>query len=217
MNLSLITFRNLFTLGVVVAAALAAGTGKASAQEYHLSPEEEPIVLRTFMPDSSPRSIAVGLPGGQSYCFDAGECRLRYAWTGGFLDAGPVWGGRGGQQANLLGEKFYVAADGFPLRVGDPGNEPEEVRFRGYTLVNDIPRFHYEIDGIEVFEYTAAAPSGDGLVQSFEVGVVDEPVWFIAGEGADVVVSSPYGDFVNGRLKIDAGDDIHFEVHVLRK
>ena len=35
---------------------------------------------RAFMPDSGPASIAVTLPGEQSYCWDAGACRFRYAW-----------------------------------------------------------------------------------------------------------------------------------------
>ena len=44
----------------------------------HLDPSASAmaIVHRTFMPDSSPAAIAVSLPGGHSYCWDAGNCRL---------------------------------------------------------------------------------------------------------------------------------------------
>ena len=46
----------------------------------------EPVVYRTFMPGASPAAFAVALPGNQFYCWDAGECRLRYVWTkGGFI------------------------------------------------------------------------------------------------------------------------------------
>ena len=41
------------------------------------------------MPDASPASIAVALDDTNSLCWDAGTCRLRYAWTGGFIDGFP--------------------------------------------------------------------------------------------------------------------------------
>ena len=54
-----------------------------------------------------PAAIAVALPGKVSYCFDAAECRLRYAWTGGFIDGSPYWKGNGSSQAAVTGEIVY--------------------------------------------------------------------------------------------------------------
>jgi azurin len=38
---------------------------------YHVLVTDRPRLVRCVMPDSSARSIAVGLPGGINYCFDA--------------------------------------------------------------------------------------------------------------------------------------------------
>jgi hypothetical protein len=44
------------------------------------------MMYRMFMPGASPAAIAVALPGQDSLCWDAGQCRFRYAWSGGFVD-----------------------------------------------------------------------------------------------------------------------------------
>jgi mono/diheme cytochrome c family protein len=184
------------------------------AQGYVLSPKHEAILLRTFIPGSSHRSIAVGLPGGQSYVFDALTSRFRYAWAGGFLDAQPAWGGRGGAPAVILGEKYYTAPDTFPIRIGDPAREPK-VQFRGYELAEEkTPRFFYDVDGVAVSELITAAREGDGLVRSFELGPVKQDVWFLAGESESVSIHSNAGEIANGRLRIPAAETIRFEVTI---
>ena len=91
-----------------------------SAQAYLLLVKDEPIVFRTFIQDSSPRSIAVGFPGLNSFVFDAQLCRLRYAWSGDFLDVKPVWSDRGGSQARILGSKYLRCAE----RLSAPDRRP---------------------------------------------------------------------------------------------
>lgn len=104
-------------------------------------------VSRFFMPDAGPASIAVRLPGGASYCWDAGAGRFRYAWTGGYIEKP----GRG--TAKVLGEIFYREA-AFPLRVGlEPGRTPRSVEFKGYTLdAMGVPEFETLVDGVTVRE-----------------------------------------------------------------
>ena len=62
------------------------GLLKKSSEELTAEPTDLPLskakLVRTFMPGSSPAAIAVALPGGHAYCWDAGNCRLRYAWQG---------------------------------------------------------------------------------------------------------------------------------------
>jgi mono/diheme cytochrome c family protein len=79
--------------------------------------KDRPVLIRTFMPDAGTRAVAVGYPGGVAVAFDAATCRLAYAWSGNFLDASPVWGGRGGNPAKLLGARFWTAPAGCPLAV----------------------------------------------------------------------------------------------------
>jgi hypothetical protein len=199
--------------------ALSAGKGMpmpagfADPQSFLLAVRDEPLTVRTFMPDSSPRSIAVGLPGKQAYCFDAEECRLRYAWAGDFLDMSPVWGGRGGQPAVLLGERYYAAPDLFPLRIGEPEKVPVR-RFRGYAMVEKLPEFRYELDGVPVRQRIAAAPEGLGLSLSFELGPTSGDVWYLAADAPGVSTSSAAGQWEGKRLRVPGGPQVRFAVLV---
>ncbi|MBI2928595.1 MAG: c-type cytochrome [Verrucomicrobia bacterium] len=182
-----------------------------AALAYMLLVKDEPIVFRTFIQDSSPRSIAVGLPGGQNFVFDASSCRLSYAWSGDFLDVKPVWADRGGSQARILGQRYYTAPDLFPLRFGNPDAEPK-VQFKGYRLIKKLPEFMFEVDGVPVRETIEKAPAGDGLVCRFAIDAPKGDVWFVAGETPNVTVTSAAGAFANGRLRIAPRKDLRFEV-----
>jgi mono/diheme cytochrome c family protein len=162
--------------------------GLTEAQTFHLLAKDEPVLIRTFMPGSSPRSIAVGFPSLQSYCFDAGACRLRYAWYGDFLDVTPVWAGRGGEPARLLGKKYYTAPKSFPLRVGDPEREPK-VKFLGYDLVDKIPVFRYQVDGVSIRQKITPVEKGLGLVMTFECG--EGELWYVSEEEEGVRITPP--------------------------
>lgn len=154
-------------------------------QDYRLVVRDEPVVFRTFIADSSTRSIAVGLPGGVNYVFDAEQCRVRYAWSGEFLDVTKVWTGRGGGQAAALGKRFFTAPAGHPLRIGNPDAEPT-VKFRGYRLVAKFPEFDFEVNGVPVRQRVRRA-GDDRLEWEFELGETRAPVWVLTGGGVNVV------------------------------
>jgi cytochrome c551/c552 len=166
---------------------LPAGLGEADLsqdREAHPVPERRPIVVRWDMPEATPAAIAVGLPGGLSYCFDAGESRLRYAWRGGFLDLTETLRKKTDENrltptAKLVGEVFY-RSDGFPFRVGHPEQMPTR-QFRGYRLVNGYPEFRYELDGMEVNERIDAGGDAGGLIRHFRFARVERPIWFVDG------------------------------------
>ena len=42
----------------------------------------DPVVMRVHVEDASSRSIAVGIPGGMNFVFDAEECRVQFGWAG---------------------------------------------------------------------------------------------------------------------------------------
>jgi mono/diheme cytochrome c family protein len=154
-------------------------------QNYRLLVRDEPVVFRTFIADSSTRSIAVGLPGGVNYVFDAEQCRVRYAWSGEFLDVAKVWTGRGGGQAAALGKRFFTAPAGHPLRIGNPDAEPT-VKFRGYRLMAKFPEFDFEVNGVPVRQRVRRA-GDDRLEWEFELGETRAPVWVLTGGGVNVV------------------------------
>ena len=97
-----------------------------------------------------PSAIAVNHGPALSYVWDTTECRLLYAWQGGFLDLYPYWGekNRGGRRsfdygARLVGNLFYLA---------EPINR-EKPTFVGYDLSEKgAPTFRYKLGDKEFTE-----------------------------------------------------------------
>ncbi len=119
-----------------------------------------PLVQRMFLDHSGPASIAVALPGDLNLCWDAGACRLRYLWKGGFLNAFPYWQGNGNSLAQLKGDKI-LAEEQSPLpflAFGKP-------KFLGYSMKDGLPTFKYRVGELEVHERFEAIP--DGFSRSF--------------------------------------------------
>ncbi len=168
-------------------------SGMEPAKGMTVVVREKPEILRTFMPDNAgTRCVAVGFPGGINTVFDSHQCRLSYAWAGNFLDVQPVWDGRGGNPAKLLGTKFYTAPAGFPwamtasdtvpdfdklakdpayggaLKDAEAYTGPMAVRFKGYTTDDDgRPVFKYQLtpdDGKTVMNITEAPKPGTASV-----------------------------------------------------
>jgi mono/diheme cytochrome c family protein len=126
-------------------------------------------ILRTFLPDVTPRSMAIRGPDGVNFAYDLQACRLAYAWSGDFLDTTPVWDGRGGQSARIKGPVFWHSPAGFPwdltaspnsipdfathandTRLGaalpqDGKLHPTRLDFHGYRLIDGDPQFRYEL------------------------------------------------------------------------
>jgi mono/diheme cytochrome c family protein len=136
-----------------------------------LTVKDRPLLLRTFMPDAGSRAVAVGYPVGVATVFDAKTCRLAYGWTGNFLDASPVWDGRGGNPAKVLGARFWTAPAGCPWAVNNSSEPPDfaaqardpaygagvkegtlfqgrrRLSFQGYSLDQaGLPTFRYRLD-----------------------------------------------------------------------
>ena len=121
----------------------AARQGKTEARQFHAWGEKRPLMYRIFMPEASPAAIAVALKHGQNYCWDAGQCRLRYAWYGGFVDPWPVWRGNGHGLAKVLGTKYWESDVPGSIKIGDSEAEP---KFLGYRKVDGQPEFHYRVN-----------------------------------------------------------------------
>lgn len=200
-----------------VAVEADAPTTREESSSGHPYPLELPEVYRTFMPESSPASIAVGLPGGQSYCFDAGVAYLRYAWQGGYIDNTKQWDGNGNAFSEVVGEVYYRNQVGFPLRFGEAEATPE-VEFEGYWLVEDgYPEFRYTADGVKVRELIKPHPKENGLVRTFEVGPVDEPLWFATGgDEAGVAFEASAGRWEGDLLRLAPREAQSFTITMSR-
>lgn len=137
-------------------------------EQFHLKVGETPVVQRANIPDTSPRSIAVGLPGGVNYAFDAASGFVPYAWSGGFLDIGPDRGRgihRGGGMCQILGEKFSSGFNGFPFKLTATDKTPQ-YDYLGYRLIDGTPVFLYRYGAMEI-KHTIRAAGKDGLTHDF--------------------------------------------------
>ncbi len=134
-----------------------------------LVPTDDPIVFRTFLNGVSAHAILVGYRQRTHVAFDANRIKMAAAWTGDFVSTKPVWNGRAGQYAQMLGSDIVRFPEGpaFAVLESDATPWPEDLpkakigssrtregwRFLGYRYDKDRnPTFLYNLDGVEVAE-----------------------------------------------------------------
>lgn len=140
--------------------------GVAGKDALKLVVGDSPRVLRTFLERAGSRAIAVGLPVGIHYAFDAENVRLVELWQGEFLDAAGAWAGRGGTICGGQGRSLWSAPQGPPLVIADPppaawpksGGDAAGLRFLGYRFdaKGAAPTFRYSLGGVLVAEHVEA-------------------------------------------------------------
>lgn len=162
--------------------------------------------------DGIPAGIAVNFGPEFSYVWDATECRLLYAWTGGFFDMSVYWGaGTGGGRAGfdyrpeIEGQLVYKAAGVQPLRLGDGKARP---RFRGYRLLSGAPEFTYEIGGTTVHEHIVPAEPGTFMIH-YRIERPPEPVRFAFDPAIRKQISCDQGTWKGDTLEIPADHGDH--------
>lgn len=161
----------------------------------------------------SGRSIAVGLPGGFNYLFDADKLMVRMGWTGSFLNVSRDRRSRGGGPCSILGTKFEVGSSEFPLRVGNANKFPI-VRFNGYSRLGN-PEFKYEIDGVKVSQITTGSMNGRGLTYGFRVMNATTDLYFlIKPEGMRVSTTAGEWEPASGYVRIPASESSNFFISV---
>jgi azurin len=173
---------------------------------------DKTVISRTFMPDAGPAAIVVGMAGGQSYCFDAGLCRLRYAWKGGFVDNTEHWIGKGDVQAKAVGHIYYRAPAEPVIRLGHAGNLPA-ARWQGYSWANGSPTFHYTLDGDEVRETPqplTGPEAGAGVIFTYEIDSKGETVYFLTDPEGGATFASSAGEWKDGILTLSPVQAKHF-------
>lgn len=174
--------------------------------------KDKPVIFRmaTVTPVGQiDRAINVGIPGGFNFAFDPVSCRLRYAWKGQFLDAGPAWNGRGGNPVKAGTEQLVAIKAGHIVRIGTAA-DPQSLRFTGYRLDDSMPVFRYTVDGakvehrIEVSDsrivqrITVRGPSANVLyVGDSETGFASE-----SGQREADVIQFPRADVVEFEIEM---------------
>lgn len=172
---------------------------------FYASPSmrKRPQVQRIFMPDAGPAAIAVAVNDHLHYCWDAGECRLRYIWTGDFIDGWAVWRGNGNGLSKIQGEILLREEQNPVPLLPDPGNSaPSPPKFLGYSLVGGLPTFRWRVGEMEVAETIRPTADGTALARSFELkGRVPPTLNFKSSDKMSISTESAVLDG-NGRLTI---------------
>lgn len=177
-----------------------AGDPYASSAIYGVRPQ----VQRIFLPNAGPASIAVALDQTNSLCWDAGECRLRYAWTGGFIDGFPYWRGNGSSVAAVVGTVKYTEAQ-------SPFGKNQDVKFLGYTMKDKLPTFRYVMGARKVTERFAPVKEGQGFQRTFTVSPTpDQPLQLEFNAQDGVSISCDKGVMNGGKLTIAPADTATF-------
>ena len=188
---------------------------KATGHPYEPVP---PYLYRVLMPNAGPAAIAVSLPNKLSYCWDAGSCRLRYAWQGEFLDMTDYWTIKGELHAKILGTVFYRDKTDFPFRIGDEEQTPV-VKFKGYRLVDRFPEFHYFINDVEVYELILPNEDGSALLRTFSISQVaqNQSLRFVYDVTDGVTYTSSAGKWSGNVLALTAAEAKTFTITMTRK
>lgn len=186
-------------------------TSEIDYNEFVVRVMDEARVIRLLLPDASTRAMAVGLPGGVNYCFDTADASVRFGWSGEFLDVGPHMRGRGGNAAEILGDRFEVGHVPFPFRIGD--NDEPGIKYLGYRR-SGTPQFLYSVDGVRIVQEIKGAPGSPGLTYRFEVtGHGDRPVRFSVNP-ENLLLSSSAGEWNQGTLTVSAAEAAEFTVTI---
>jgi hypothetical protein len=182
--------------------------------QFVLKPATRPIHTRTYivLPDGREllRAICVGLPNGVSYCFDAATCQLAYVWTGGFLDMAPHWQNQSGMPTPPIGETFHLPASGDGLRI-----DAQVPVFRGYEIVDGIPRFEFDA-GETRMTLLVNAPATDQVTLTYSVvSHQKRRVTFTNSSALDA--TSTLGTWTDQRLTIELNGNTEFTITLQKK
>ena len=187
-----------------------------TAKPLHPYTPVSPYLYRVFIEGASPATLAVSLPGNLSYCWDASACKLRFAWSGGFLDNSELWKGKGDVLAKVVGMLFFRDKTEFPLSIGIQDGI-QVVDYKGYSLINRYPEFHYTLNGLDVYELIMPNNNATGLIRKFRIPGCNKIVWFNTNPTDGVSYLSSAGKWKNGKWKLLPKQAKDFSITMSRK
>lgn len=155
---------------------------------------ERPTVMRAFLPEAGPAAIAVALPGDLNFCWDAGNCRLRYTWSGAFVDPRAMLNSNGSKFTEILGTKFWSSGgdeNTFTIQTKHSKARPD---FKGYRLIDGIPEFNYTLDDLDVRERIISKEGS--LHWNLQIKGASTPVRLFAPGQIEATSGKRDGDFI---------------------
>jgi mono/diheme cytochrome c family protein len=184
-----------------------------SDHQFELVPRQEPILLRAFTTQAGTRSIAVGYPQRLSVLFDPEQLRLAAAWRGRFINATPVWTGRGGGNAQPLGEQMIELPPGPAVALLNSADDPwpdaasPATRFLGYRFDSQRrPIFQYQVGDARIEESPLPVVSAAGvtLQRRFDLAAVPgaSGLYLRAAVGNAIQAAGPNAWTIDGSMTL---------------
>ena len=163
------------------------------------SMRRRPLIQRIFMPEAGPAAIAVAVNDELHYCWDAGECRLRYIWKGDFIDGWAYWKGNGNGLAKIQGD-VLLREEKSP--IAGPASTPP--KFLGYSVRDGLPTFRYRLGELEVHEEIRPTADGKALVRSFSFNGSPKPNRLTFTSSEKIRYTSQNGTLRDSVLSLDS-------------
>lgn len=172
--------------GVAEAGKARADARRSGTPVAEVGVESRVRVERLYLEGAGPSALVVGLADGVGVVVEPAAGAVRWVWTGGFPDLGPVRPGAGKliDAVKLPGRVRFHDESEAPVRCGD-SRKPPVVVFDGYDLQTDAVEVRYRFDGKPVTDRLRALPGGVGLERRLETGD-DRSTWFEIREGGEV-------------------------------
>lgn len=145
-------------------------TSRYSADPIWIDGTTTPI-LRSFMDIPGGKrvthAVSVASPHNLHYTYDLHSGAILQLWRGGFLDATPMWDGRGNGTSKPLGTVQYLSPQQLQVARldGEKDAWPQEIdkslKSKGYNVDRKhIPTFEYEIEGVNISDRSEVADEG---------------------------------------------------------
>ncbi|MBB5440745.1 hypothetical protein HDC92_004449 [Pedobacter sp. AK017] len=140
-------------------------------------------------------AISVGSPKQVHYSYDLDNGLLVYGWRGNFVDATPMWDGRGNGTSKprgavtLFSTKLIPAVaqlnstkDTWPADSTGTG-----FRTKGYVMdAEDRPEFKYNIYGAQVTDAIKVSQDGQGLIRTLSIDKPLANLYVLLASAADI-------------------------------
>ena len=192
-----VAFRNISINDIPVAPAQNGRRGGGGDPIYVDAPVN--TMIRSFV-DVLPgvRSVhAISVGGAQqtAYSYDLDNGTLLHGWHGGFLDATPMWDGRGNGTSRPLGSVtrftskpvLAISKLATPESAWVPDTAGTGFRTKGYVMDSqERPEFKYIIYGTKVTDAVKVMENGQGLTREVTIEQPAKDLYLLLGEVKDL-------------------------------
>jgi hypothetical protein len=193
-----VAFRNIKISKLPDAAALAGRRRGDNTDPIYIDVTTTPNIRSFVYIPGGPvvvHAISIGSPQQVHYSYDLDNGVLFQAWHGEFVDATPMWDGRGNGSSRPRGvltsftkkpvptlAKLADAQAAWLTDTTGTGFKP-----KGYTLDDqDRPTFNYNIYGVKVTDAIRANENGQGLNREITLDKPADNIYAFLGSGSDI-------------------------------